>query len=96
MNTRNSTSTVTPGDSSEHEDDTTLNEPIPMDTDMPAHPGLSPMLDEHMPDHPGHSPMLEVQSTTHHRLTIASLYRYAVRPDFGTCLSSIVCTRLQL
>jgi len=72
-NSRNGTSTMTPGDSLEYEDDTTPNEPIPMDTDMPAHPGLSPTLDEYMPDHPGHSPMLEVQSTTHHRLTISSL-----------------------
>jgi hypothetical protein len=98
-NTRNGTSTVTPGDSSEHEDDTTPNEPIPIDTDMPSYSGLSPMLDESIlidtdmpdhtelsptpdepipidtdtPDHPGHSPTPEVQSTTHRRLTIASL-----------------------
>jgi hypothetical protein len=98
-NTRNGTSTVTPGNSSEHEDDTTLNKPIPIDTDMlahsvlsptpdepilidtdmPDHPELSPMPDEPIPidtdtpDHPGHSRTPEVQSTTHRRLTIASL-----------------------
>ena len=58
-NNHNGISTMTPGDSSEHEDDTTPNEHIPLDMDMP--------------DHPGHSPTPEVQSTTHHRPTIASL-----------------------
>jgi len=61
-NTRNGTSTMTPGDSSEHEDDMTPNEPIPIDTDMPTHPGLSltpdePILiDMDMPDHSELSP----------------------------------------
>ena len=64
-NTHNSTSTMTLGDSSEHKDDMMPNEPIPIDTDMPAYPRLFLMPDEpilidtDMPDHSELSLMLD-------------------------------------